>query len=77
MVTLIILGCAGFLSGCLLAGFGIALLSFVLLVTWMSAMTYNQSFDYSDVLIVLSYLAAMQGGYLFGAHLKYNKNTRN
>lgn len=73
MLTLLILGCAGFASGFILSYFGIAVLSFLIFLAWATASIHTQSFDTANILILFAYLTAIQGGYLLGLYVKHSK----
>ncbi len=73
MLTLLILGCVGFASGFILSYFGITVLSFLIFLAWATVSIGTQSFGIADVLILLAYLTAIQGGYLLGLYAKHSK----
>lgn len=84
MVILVASLTIGLLIGRMFRTNTLILASTVLLVSWIAAAFIRGSFSIIDVLLLFSYLSALQGGFLLGAYLqvKYAKidrpqNTRN
>jgi hypothetical protein len=76
MLTLLLLGCAGFISGFALPPLGIALISFTLFAAWTTATIYKDNFGAVQLLMLLSYLTALQAGYLIGSYVKHTRNNK-
>lgn len=69
MIVLAVSLAAGFLIGRKLLTNTLIFASIVVLVCWISASIMRGTFSFVDVLLLLSYLSALQGAFLIGAYL--------
>ncbi|CAO4181827.1 hypothetical protein [Methylorubrum populi] len=69
MLTLCLLILVGFAVGSYLRLGAVTAASLVVLLVWIAMRLYLQAIGVADILMLLAYLSALQGGFLIGAYL--------
>lgn len=73
MIGLLVVALAGVLMGWYFRVGFVIIACLVFLIADVLRILLNSSFQLADILILLAYMSALQGGFMLGAYLKHRR----
>ncbi|MCJ2066708.1 hypothetical protein MKK63_29035 [Methylobacterium sp. J-088] len=73
MIGLLVVALAGAVMGWYFRVGFVIIACLVFLVADIIRILLNSSFQFADILILLAYMSALQGGFMLGAYLKHRR----